>query len=196
MNERGLWVRFIHRSGSAALTQQDRLRKCSLTIVAARTALTRTTQQTGQHHDQQQPESSGQKLYVPGVDRGSPKELLGSSSLVNNCHPRRIVGDLKPNTIRVFHEQCSCPAKVLNLWNLKSSRLHSVADREHLLRCSSAESQVVHSSAVTLIRRCVCLCLEELEEKSISIRPHVIPHLREADQWQEMLVVRHASFKR
>ena len=77
MNERGLWVRFIHRSGSAALTQQDRLRKCSLTIVAARTALTRTTQQTGQHHDQQQPESSGQKLYVPGVDRGSPKELLG-----------------------------------------------------------------------------------------------------------------------
>ena len=70
-------MRFIHRSGSAALTQQDRLRKCSLTIVAARTALTRTTQQTGQHHDQQQPESSGQKLYVPGVDRGSPKELLG-----------------------------------------------------------------------------------------------------------------------
>ena len=32
----------------------------------------------GQHHDQQQPESSGQKLYVPGVDRGSPKELLGT----------------------------------------------------------------------------------------------------------------------
>ena len=98
MNERGLWVRFIHRSGSAALTQQDRLRKCSLTIVAARTALTRTTQQTGQHHDQQQPESSGQKLYVPGVDRGSPKELLDIALASGTTDPHReLHRDLRPS---------------------------------------------------------------------------------------------------
>ena len=49
MNERGLRVRFIHRSELALSTQQDRSRKCSLTIVAARKALTRSMHQTGQH---------------------------------------------------------------------------------------------------------------------------------------------------
>ena len=76
MNERGLRVRFIQWSESATSTQQDRLRKCSLTIVAARKALVRTTQHAGKHHHRQQPESPGQKRHTPGIDGKSPKELL------------------------------------------------------------------------------------------------------------------------
>ena len=71
MNERGLRVRFIHRSESALSTQQDRLRKCSLTIVAARKALTRSTHQTAQRHHQQWPESSGQRHSALEVDEES-----------------------------------------------------------------------------------------------------------------------------
>ena len=56
--------------------QQDRLRKCSLTIVATRAALTRGTQQSGQHSDRHRPESSGQKRHAPGLDRKSLTELL------------------------------------------------------------------------------------------------------------------------
>ena len=68
VNEQGLRVRFIHRSESATPTQQDRLRKCSLTIVAARRALTRSTRHAGQHHDRQRPESPAQKHHASGVD--------------------------------------------------------------------------------------------------------------------------------
>lgn len=42
MNERGLRVRFIQWSESVASTQQDRLRKRSLTIVVVRKALARS----------------------------------------------------------------------------------------------------------------------------------------------------------
>jgi hypothetical protein len=73
-------ARFIQWSEPATSTQQDRLRKCSLTFVAARMALTRMTQQRGQHDDQQWPDSSGQKLQARGIDRKSLTELLGRAT--------------------------------------------------------------------------------------------------------------------
>ena len=79
MNERGLRVRFIQRSESAVSAQQDRLRKSSLTFVAAHKALTRTAQQKGKPDDQQWPESSGQKHHALGIDRKSLTELLDVS---------------------------------------------------------------------------------------------------------------------
>ena len=89
MNERGLRVRFIQWSEPAAWAQQDRLRKCSLTFVAPHTALTRTTQQRGQHDDQQWPESSGQKLQARGIDRKSLTDWLGAQrpTLAAQCQP-------------------------------------------------------------------------------------------------------------
>jgi hypothetical protein len=83
MNERGRRVRFIPWSEPAASAQQDRLRKCSLTFVATRTALTRTTQQAGQHDDQQWPESSGQKRQASGLDRKSLTDWLGPNELLD-----------------------------------------------------------------------------------------------------------------
>jgi hypothetical protein len=78
MNERGFRVRFIRWSELAASAQQDRLRKCGLTFVTARTALTRRTKQIGQHDDQQWPGSSGQKHHAPGVDGKSLTDGLGA----------------------------------------------------------------------------------------------------------------------
>jgi hypothetical protein len=45
--------------------------------VQRRVALIRTTQHQGQHDDPHRPESSGQKHHALGVDRKSPKEMLG-----------------------------------------------------------------------------------------------------------------------
>ena len=73
-------MRFIHRSELAISAQQDRLRKSSLTFVAARIALTRTTQQRGQHSDRHRPESSGQKRHAPGLDWKSLTEMLGNAA--------------------------------------------------------------------------------------------------------------------
>jgi hypothetical protein len=53
-----------------------------------RAAPTRTTQQAGQHHDQQRPESSGQKHHALGVDGKSLTEWLG-------CLPRNTIEDEK-----------------------------------------------------------------------------------------------------
>ena len=57
-------------------------RKCGLTAPLHRIELTSDTRQRGQHDDQHRPESSGQKHHALGVDRKSPKELLG---LVTQC---------------------------------------------------------------------------------------------------------------
>ena len=85
-------MRFIQWSGSAASTQQDRLRKCSLAFVAARTALTRTTQHTGQHDDRQRPESSGQKHHAPGLDWKSLTDWLGRTLLRRLVHEKLMDG--------------------------------------------------------------------------------------------------------
>jgi hypothetical protein len=61
------------------MAQQDRLRKCSLTIAASRTALIKQHETRGQHDDQHRPESSGQEHQVRGVDGKSLTELLGAT---------------------------------------------------------------------------------------------------------------------
>lgn len=78
MNEPGLRVRFMHRSGSAASAQQDRPRKSSLIIAAAREALARGKQDNT--ITSSGPKAQGQKHHVPGVDRKSPRELLGAKA--------------------------------------------------------------------------------------------------------------------
>ena len=67
MNERGLRVRFIQWSEPATSAQQDRLRKCSLTFVALRTALTRTMQHEDNTMTSTGPKAQGKSIMRLGL---------------------------------------------------------------------------------------------------------------------------------
>ena len=75
-------------------------------------------------------------------------------------------------------------------------RIAIEADRVHLLGACGSEPQVVHPRAITLIRPGPGLGLEELEEESVPVRPHMIMLPDEAEQRQQVFVIRHAALKR
>jgi len=71
MNEPGLRVRFMHRSGSAASAQQDRPMKSSLIIAAARGALARGKQDNT--ITSSGPKAQGKSIMHPGLTGSLPR---------------------------------------------------------------------------------------------------------------------------